>query len=191
MASEVDICNRALQKLGADRITSLTQNSVNARACNLAYEHVRDAELRKHPWNFAITRTTLAEDATAPSFGYAAQFTLPVDCLRLLPPDPLSSNFNYLDWKIEGRKILTDEETSLEIRYIKREEDTGMFDALFTEALSCAIAVELCEELTQSNTKAQIVRDDYIKAIREARKMNAFENHSEEPQTDKWITCRT
>lgn len=190
MASEVDICNRALQKLGAARITSLSQNSTEARAANLAYEMVRDAELRAHPWNFAITRTTLAEDATAPDFGYAAQFTLPVDCLRLLPPDGVSSNFNSLDWKIEGRKILTDEETSLEIRYIKREEDTAQYDPLFVEALACAMAVEMCEELTQSNTKAQIVREDYKRAIREARKMNAFENHTEATQTDTWITCR-
>ena len=56
MASEVDICNRALSKLGAARITSLTEDSVNARACNAMYESVRDAELRAHPWNFAMKR---------------------------------------------------------------------------------------------------------------------------------------
>jgi hypothetical protein len=189
MSSFVDICNRALQKLGAERITSLTQDSVNARACNLAFEPVRDAELRAHPWNFAITRTTLAEDATAPEFGYTAQFTLPSDCLRLLPPDP-ASNITDLDWQIEGRKILTNEVSSLEIRYIKREEDSNQYDSLFTEALACALAMELCEELTQSNTKAQTVREDYKRVMREARKLNAFENISAEQQTDTWLTVR-
>lgn len=189
MASEVDIANRALQKLGAERIVSLTQDSENARACNLAYSIVRDAELRNHPWNFAIKRAQLAVDATAPAFGPANSYTLPSDCLRLLPPD-VSDNFNTHDWQIEGRKILTDDAAPLQIRYVCRVTDTAQYDSLFIEALSCALAQELCEQLTQSNSKAQIIRSDYLGAIRAARKQNAFENISAEPPTDTWITCR-
>ena len=189
MASEVDICNRALQKLGAERITSLTQDSANARACNLCYEPIRDAELRAHPWNFAIKRASLAADSTAPSFGYDSAYTLPSDCLRVMPPD-VSVNFNTFDWQIEGRKILTNYDAPLEIRYVKRETDPNQYDPLFIECLSAKIAVELCELLTQSNSKGSAARDDYIRAIRDARKMNAFENISAETQTDTWITCR-
>lgn len=189
MASDVDIANRALQKLGAERITSLTQDSENARAVNLCFTAVRDAELRSHPWNFAIKRLQIAADATAPSFGYDNAYTLPSDCLRLLPPDN-ATNYNTLDWQIEGKKILTNESGSLDIRYIKRETDPNQYDSLFVEALSCKLAIELCEQLTQSNSKAQIVRDDYIRAIRDARKLNAFENLPAEQQTDTWITCR-
>ena len=47
MASVVQISNRALQKLGAKSIVSLTEDSVNARAANLCYEDLRRAELRK------------------------------------------------------------------------------------------------------------------------------------------------
>lgn len=189
MASEVDIANRALQKLGAERIVSLTQDSENARACNLSYPLIRDAELRNHPWNFAIKRAQLAADATAPAFGPANSYTLPSDCLRLLPPDP-SANFNTHDWQVEGRKILTDDAAPLEIRYISRVTDTTQYDSLFIEALACALAQELCEQLTQSNSKAQIIRSDYMAAIRAARKQNAFENTSAEPPVDTWITCR-
>lgn len=189
MASEVDIANRALQKLGAERITSLTQNSENARAANLCYTSIRDAELRAHPWNFAIKRAQLAADSTAPAFGFSYSYTLPSDCLRLLPPD-VSVNYNTHDWQIEGRKILTDEGAPLQVRYIKREEDPNQYDSLFIECLSAKIAIELCEQLTQSNGKGQAARDDYIRAIREARKMNAFENISAEQMTDTWITCR-
>lgn len=189
MASEVDIANRALQKLGAERITSLTQDSENARECNVAYEAVRDAELRAHPWNFAIKRAQLAADTTAPAFGFTNAFTLPSDCLRVLPPDP-SYNLNSHDWQIEGRKILTNDSAALEIRYIYRVTDTTQFDALFTEALACALAVELCEKLTQSNSKGQAMRADYTSTIRAARRQNAFENISADPPEDTWSTCR-
>ena len=189
MASVIDICNRALQKLGAERITSLDQNTENARACNVAYEYVRDAELRSHPWNFAIKRAQLAADTDAPAFGYDHQYTLPSDFLRLMPPDS-RYNYNTLDWQIEGKKILTDDDAPLEIRYIAKVTDPNLFDALFVEVLANRMAVELCEQLTQSNTKAQIVRDDYVRAMREARRLNAFENISAEQQTDTWITSR-
>ena len=99
MASVVDICNRALQKLGAESITSLTQNTENARACNSCFEFLRDAELRAHPWNFAIKRAQLAADLTPPEFGYDLRYQLPSDYLRLLPSDSFDVN-RSADYKI-------------------------------------------------------------------------------------------
>jgi len=189
MASEVSICNRALQKLGATRITSLTQDSVTARACNVAYEHVRDAELRAHRWSFAIARTSIAADADEPEFGRANSFQLPVDFLKLIPPY-VEDDWNSRDWIIEGRKILTDDASPLEIRYIKKETDPQQMDPLFREALSCKLAMELCEELTQSNQKLQALRVLYDDTIKAAKKANAIESVPMESVTDSWITVR-
>ena len=88
MASNVEIANRALQMLGAERITSLTEDSVNARAVNAAFEPVKLAELRKHTWSFAVTRAQLAASATAPLFTKTTSYPLPSDFIRLLAPDP-------------------------------------------------------------------------------------------------------
>ena len=68
MPSVVDICNEAMDLLGAATITSLTENSKEARLCNRRFDTVRDTVLRSHNWNCAITRATLAQDAVAPSF---------------------------------------------------------------------------------------------------------------------------
>jgi hypothetical protein len=188
--SVVEICNRALQKLGAARITSLTQDTPNARSCNVAYNVLRKAELRSHPWSFAIKRAELAADATAPSWGRANSFTLPSDFLRLMDDYP-EDNMNNKDWQIEGKKILTDDDAPLYIRYIYDVEDPNEFDSLFSEALSSKIAMELCEEITQSNSKLQAVSEMYKAAIREARRINAIENVAAKPPEDEWITVRT
>lgn len=187
--SVVEICNRALQKLGAKRITSLTQDTPNARACNVAYEVLKKAELRSHPWNFAIKRAELAADATDPSWGRSKAFTLPEDFLRLLDdyPEDLS---NSKDWQIEGKKIITDDSAPLYIRYIYDVTDPNEFDALFCEALSSRIAMEICEELTQSNSKIATMEGMYIKTIREARRINAIENVAAKPPEDEWVTVR-
>lgn len=185
MASVVGICNRALQKLGASRITSLNEDSRNARSCNAAFEAVRDAELRAHPWTFSVKRARLPADAAAPVHGYARQFTFPSDCIRLLPPpDP------YLDWRIEGRKILTDSDAPLDVRYVARVTDPNLYDAEFIEAVASKLAVELCEELTQSNSKQEKCERDYKLAVSRARKSNAFEDTSAQLPADAWVLAR-
>lgn len=190
MSSVVGICNRALQKLGARRITALSEDSPNARACNVAYEPVRDAELRAHPWSFSIQRFQLAADSTSPAFGKSYAFPLPTDYLRLIEPDP-DYVTNTLDWQIEGRSILTNDSGPLEIRCVTKVTDPNLMDALYLEALACKLALELCEELTQSNTKKAELKDDYKNAIAAARKANAFERTSQIPPEDTWVTVRS
>lgn len=189
MASNVEICNRALQRLGASRIINLTENSVNARACNAAFESVKLAELRAHPWSFAIKRAELNADAMPPAFGKQNSFQLPSDFIRLINPDP-EWNLNSLDWQIEGRKIFTNDSAPLQIRYIANVTDPVQMDSLFREAFSCKLAFELCEELTQSNPKKESLRADYKEIISQARLTNAIEKVADQPPEDEWVTVR-
>lgn len=194
MSSAVDICNIALAGLGvADQIVSLTQDSTNARVCNLLFSHVRDTELRAHPWNFAIKRAQLAA-TTAPIFGRTSSFPLPSDFLRLLPKDPLD-NLATLDWQIESQDgalvIVTDEETLLEIRYIAQITDPNLFDSSFEEVIVAAMRIALCEKVTGgSNTKMQVQEARYKQAILSAKRANAFENVPQVPPDSSWLTCR-
>lgn len=189
MASNVEIANRALQKLGAKRITSLTEDSVNARAVSACFDILRKAELRKHPWSFAIERVQLAASSTAPLFVKEKSFPLPSDCLRVLPNDP-DYEYNNKDWQIEGQNIITDDAAPLNVRYIKDVTDPNVMDVLFREALSAKIAMELCEELTQSNTKIRTAKVMYDEAINDAKKINAIERVPITPFRDEWITVR-
>lgn len=189
MASNVEIANRALQKLGAKRIVSLTEDSRNGRAVNAAFEVLKQAELRKHPWNFAIKRASIAASATSPLFTKSNSFPLPSDFLRLLAPDE-EDNFNYRDWQIEGGGIVTDDDAPLEIRYIYNVTDPNEMDVLFREALAMKIAQELAEEITQSNQKKAEAQQAYKEAIAEARRVNAFERVSQSEPQDEWITVR-
>jgi hypothetical protein len=187
MASTVEICNRALQKLGASKITSLTEDSRNARACNLAYEPVKQALLREHPWSCAIKRAELAADAQAPTHTKAYRYELPSDFIGLLEEDYPTNNS---DWQIEGKMIVTDDVAPLYIRYIYDVTDPNEMDALFREALSCKLALELCEELTQSNTKLAALEALYTDIVRQAKKSNAIERTPQQPPEDPWVTVR-
>ena len=184
MASVVEICNLALQKVGANPISSLSDDSEEARACNRLYEPILRAELRTHPWNCAITRVSVAPDSDEPAFGYDYQYTLPSDCVRILPDNTIT------DWKIEGRKILTDTDTEIELVYVKEISDPNDMDPLLVEALASRLAVELAEKVTESATKRQMAWEEYKEWVREARRVNAFESTAQELPEDDWIAAR-
>lgn len=190
MSSDVQICNRALQRIGVKRITSLTEDSRNARSCNTAYDSVRKAELRAHPWAFAIKRVALPSDATGPAFNKTNYFTLPSDYLRLLPIDQ-DYNLNSLDWIIEGKKIATDDGAPLNIRYIYDVTDVSEMDALFQEALSAKLAWELAEELAQSGSKGDRALRDYEMIVATAKRTNAILRIAQLPPDDEWVTVRS
>lgn len=188
-ASEVSICNLALQKLGAKRITSLTDDSNNARQCNACYTTLRDKELRVHPWKFAVTRAVLTPLADAPAFDFTYAFPLPSDCLRVLLP-----NRSNLDWQRETQDgqqvILTNDGNSINLRYISRVTDPTQFDVAFIEALASKIAWNCCEQITQSNEKKAVAEKDYKTAISEASKTDAFEDEAQDPPPSSWETAR-
>ena len=125
MASVVQICNSALNQLGASSITALTENSKNARICNERYETVRDAVYRSHPWNCLVKRVQLAQDSDTPAWGFTYQYTLPSDCLRVLQIKDYSS-----DYKIEGRKLLIGE-SEVYLIYLAMESDVNQLNIMF------------------------------------------------------------
>ena len=84
MASVVNICNSALNLIGASTISALTEDTKNARLCNQRYEPVRNRVFRSHNWNCLVKRVQLAQNSTAPAIEYDYAYALPSDCLRVL-----------------------------------------------------------------------------------------------------------
>jgi hypothetical protein len=172
MASVVDICNGALNQLGASTILSLTEDSKNARLCNARYTQVRDSVFRSHPWNCLQKRVQLAADTDTPAWGFTKQYTLPADCLRLLTILDYDS-----DYKVEGRKILTDN-SSVKILYIGRIEDPNEYDELLRETLSAALAADIAYAITSSNPLTANMYNLFRDKLKEARFVDSTEGQN-------------
>ena len=176
MASVVDICNGALNQLGASTILTLTEDSKNARLCNARFTQVRDAVFRSHPWNCLQKRVQLAADSDAPAWGFTKQYTLPADCLRVL------TILDYdADYKIEGRKILTDNST-MKILYISRIEDPNEYDELLRETLSAALAADIAYAVTSSNPTASNMYNLFQDKLKDARFVDSTEGQNMNPE---------
>ena len=175
MASTVDICNGALNQLGATTILSLTEDSKNARLCNSRYTQVRDGVFRSHPWNCLQKRIELAADTTAPAWGFSYAYTLPSDCLRLLRILDYDSNY-----KVEGRKILSNT-SSMKILYIARVTDPNEYDELLRETISAALAADIAYAVTSSNPVASNMYNLFQDKLKEARFVDATEGYNTNP----------
>ena len=186
--SQTRVANHALQKLGAALISSMEEDTREARTVKACYSILRDRELRAHSWNFSIKRAALAPSATVPAFGFAKAFPLPADCLRILPPA------RHVDWTIENingvSHILTNEGTVIYLRYVARITDEAVFDELFVDMLACKIAWHCCETITQSNQKKADVMQEYKDARAEARRINAFEQATPQEPEPPWLVAR-
>ena len=175
MASVVDICNGALNQLGATTILSLTEDSKNARLCNSRFTQVRDALFRTHPWNCLQKRTELAKDTATPAWGFSSAFTLPADCLRLLYIIDYDSNH-----KVEGRKILSNTDT-MKILYIGRITDPNEYDELLRETLSASLAADIAYGVTSSNPVAQNMYTLFQDKLKDARFVDSTEGQNNAP----------
>ena len=191
MASIVDICNSALNLLGASTISALTEDSKNARLCNQRFEPVRNRVFRSHNWNCLITRVQLAQDTTGPVVEYTYGYTLPTDCLRVLKihngtTDSIASN---LDYKVEGRKIVTNE-TTIYLVYIALDTDPNTYDSYLAESISHQLAADLCYAITNNSTLANNYMARADERLREARFIDATENSLDTIESGEFLESR-
>lgn len=186
MASAVEIANNALTKCGANLITSFDDATEGARLVNANYSIVRDRVLRMHPWNSVTKRAQLSPLAAEPAWGFDHAYQMPADCLRILEVD------TSLQWRAESRKILTDEGTVLNIRYIRAETDPNVFEPLLADVIAVRLAYQMMERLTQSNPKKEAIVAEWKDIVRWATRADAQEGSSipDDTNRDSWIQAR-
>lgn len=189
MASQVQICNGALRKLGVSRIGSLIEQSEAARVASDTYDILLDEVLADAPWDFAKKRQELSANATAPLFGFDNAFDLPSDpyCLRPLEIE----NLTEYQWVVEGRQILTSHEAPLQLTYIARITDTSQYTPKFIEAFTARLAAEWAEPLVKQSSVQDAMFSLYSAKISAARGVEAGQTGLHEDTTDgTWVTSR-
>lgn len=185
MASDIDVINGALSKLGEQPILSIGEASEAGRIAGRTYNDIRDALLREFPWNFATKRGSLAASVDAPVWGFARAFVLPTDNLRLVEV----RNSSDLEWRNEGGTIVTDISAPLEIRYIALVSVDSM-DSTFREALSARLAMEWAESLSQTTSVVEAMAALYRNKLQVARAADGQEDRQQLISATNFIDAR-
>lgn len=163
MSAETDFLNDALGQAGCDRITNLNDDVASANWCRVFYKPLRRAMLELADWNFAEDRASLAQALPAPAFEYSFAYGLPTNLLKIkqyngFNVSPLAgSPYYWMHWeghyKIEGARLLTND-TQAYIMYTKDIDNPALFDSLFYQMLSTALASKLASAIKKDSGKS-------------------------------------
>ena len=193
--STTKICNLALSDLGANRINDFDdtkETGTEVILCRLHYEPIRDALLRSHYWAFASDRVKLAQDADKdPPFEWDNQFILPNDFLYLKSIyDGTLVRTARGSHALEGKRFLTNDST-VEIRYIKKVTDVTEFDPLFVQLLVLELDLKLVMPLTQDVNLKESIKDDIKRFMPSVRALSRQEaNLIGRAAQDTWVDVR-
>ena len=196
--TDVDICNRALSRLGTrSTIAALDENSTEARTASIWYAATRDALLRGHDWNFARRRVILGERGGelggAPT-GWTYRYALPADCLRLLRIVSVGGKQEPVRFEVVSdgaiRSVLSDEPEA-EAIYTMRVIDPTLYDAAFSAALVDQLAAHIAYPVTQKTEVAVRLAQMARATLADAMAADAGEAMSPPDRLPDWIEVRS
>lgn len=127
-------------------------------------------------------------------------FLLPNAYLRQAPQDPKEGNISYLgaagganqdDWEFENDCIVSQTSNVIVLRFAASVTRVPKMDPMFCEGLAARIAIEVCEDVTQSADKLTKIESQYKVFMGEAREVNGIEEGPVESPIDDYIACRT
>jgi len=170
--SAIQLCARALIKIGAAPILGFDEGSAAAEVASLLYPSTRDALLSAHPWNFATAQRSLAPLATSPIADYAYAFQLPADYLRALSAGT-GRRGRGVTYRIAERRLHAPT-NDLVLTYIFRPAEAD-FPPFFDYVVIARLAAEFCIPLTENSSRAEALGRAAEEEFRRARLIDAQE----------------
>lgn len=157
MATETDICNLALRRLGEMALlVDVGENSTYAEVAKQTYPIVRDALLERHAWNFATTRVRGQLVADEP-IGWKFCYQVPAACLRMLSvyAETRGEVIEQEPWVFEMqgsyRVVYTNIENAV-LKFIQYTKNTDVFSPGFVDALAWNLAASLAGPIIKGDT---------------------------------------
>jgi hypothetical protein len=192
MATDLDIVNKALTKLGEKTIAQLAppQNKIQ-RIANAEFAGCRDFVLADARWKFATERMTLPESVTAPAYGPLHAYPIGENVLTVWEVDGEEDD----DWQIErhlsARAIYTDATAPLYVTATVRVTDLSVSDPSFRDALATYCAWQWCEAITGTMAKSEHLAQEYAQKISHARSMSGRQGSPHKTRvSNSWLDAR-
>lgn len=188
MSSNVQLCNKALRRLGEDPIIALDNNTIWGRRCSVALPEIIRTVLSMDAWWCVTRRVELAAESETP-LGYQSAYPLPLDNLYIVG----LKLGQYTDWSIEGGKILTQnaKDKPLQILYVQEVADTNRYITPLFDAMAMGLAHELSGYSTATNVAKDDIYSLYGNAVASAQSINSKQTPVTFISSTSWVDVRT
>lgn len=160
--TDVSICSDALILLGASPISSFTEGTDSAQACDRLYPDLRNTLLSTYVWSWTLKKVQLARLSTNPINEWEYAYQLPGDqltgALAVFESDSTAQRSVRYGWELYGDQLYTNMDT-VYIDYQQAIPESKMPN-YFVRLVRTALAAELAIVITDQASKA-----DYFRAI--------------------------
>jgi hypothetical protein len=160
--TSLSICSDALILLGAAPISSFTEGSDGAQACDRLYPDLRDNIIANYMWSWSVQKVQLSRLSTNPLDEWKYAYQLPGDMLSgviaLFPSNGTNQSSAKYGWDIYGDQLFTNFETVF-IDYQSTVSEAKM-PVYFVRLLRTALAAELGFVITD-----QLAKSDYFRSL--------------------------
>lgn len=147
--SKVDLINKALTLVGARPITSLEDDTNNARVVNRVYDISLRSILSECMWTFATKRVTLSVSADTLDWYDAGQqiiYVRPSDVIKIY-----GTNDRDALWREELEYIISDT-SGLGIRYVYYLDNPTKYPGLFIDAFCDKLSSDIGYMIVNSSS---------------------------------------
>jgi hypothetical protein len=187
--SKTSLINKSLTMVGAAPITSIDDDTNNARIVNRVYEISLKSILSECLWNFACVRALLTVSSDTMAWSYSGEnyvYTRPTACVRIF-----GTNDDDAVWREEGDHIISDT-SGLGIKYTYYHDDPSKYPASFVEAFCDKLAADAAYMILNSKDKAQAMQEKYESvSLPKDRSENAQIGTQQYVKDDYWESCKT
>ena len=160
--TDLSICADALILLGAAPISSFTEGTDTAQACDRLYPDLKNTLLSTYVWSWTLKKVQLQRLSDNPINEWKYAYQMPGDhltgALAVFETDGTAQRSVRYGWEIYGDQLVTNMET-VYIDYQTTLAETAMPN-YFVRLLRTALAAELAIVITDQASKA-----DYFGAL--------------------------
>ena len=136
--SKFDICNKALVLVGANTISSFSQNTTESIVANQLYETTLEDLLTKCRWRFASKQAQLSKNSDNPDARYESSYALPTDAIII---HTVTVGDQVIVYDRYGQNLFTDTTSSdTVIADYTFQPSESVFPPYFTKALVFELA---------------------------------------------------
>lgn len=167
---DIQICSRALIKIGAQPISGFADGSAESIVAASLYPSTRDALLSAYPWSFATAQRELPRVDGRPAADYQFAYQLPADFLRVLSAGTGGAG-RGLVYRIAERRLHSNA-AQVTLTYLFRPHE-ATFPPFFDQVLIQRMAAEFCLPITESGSRAEALYRLAEQEFRRARLIDA------------------
>lgn len=196
MADKLQVWKQALTHLGKDNSAFTLASAVEARyALEAAWAGVVEEAFNEGDWNFAkVSAALVISNTETAAIGWNFVFEYPDDYLRTIAvsntADFRQAFYDYID---QGG-FLHANQNVMYLRFISGErmadDKVSTWPTMFWRYVAMKLAYETCEKLTSGATKQEDLERRKLKALRQAKSVDARNENNKLEEPGSWLRAR-